>query len=353
MPLRCFGLLLFAWLCVLADDDLYDILGVDESATPAEIKKAYRKLSLKHHPDKGGDAAVFKEVTKAYEILSDGDKRALYEAGGMEAVDKGADQRDMFGRKVGVQRGGDVSVTVSVPLEDVYRGGSVRVSVRRRVVCRGCTQRKRQRSASWFASEEPEPKKCEGCGPTCPPTIRMVQQRMGMMIMNREVEEPSKERCKEDTKVLQATIERGAAEGSEIVFPRASEQTPGKIPGNVVVKLKAARHAVFTRHADDLHMNMTIPLRDALLGFSHTIRHLDGHSVLIANDGISTHGQVLVLAGEGMPKHGVPSEFGRLHVQLAIEMPITLTAAERDFVSQHFVDAKRPGPGPGKPAAGP
>ena len=65
------------------DADLYDVLGVDESATPAEIKKAYRKLSLKHHPDKGGDANLFKEVTRAYEVLSDGDKRALYEAGGL------------------------------------------------------------------------------------------------------------------------------------------------------------------------------------------------------------------------------------------------------------------------------
>ena len=67
------------------------------------------------------------------------------------------------------------------------------------------------------------------------------------MIMNREIEEPSKERCKQEEKLLHATIERGAAEGAEITFQRASEQTPGKIPGNVVVRLRSARHAVFRR----------------------------------------------------------------------------------------------------------
>ena len=242
------------------EEDFYDILGVDESATANEIKKAYRKLSLKHHPDKGGDARLFKRVTRAYEVLSDGEKRALYEAGGMEAVDKGVGQRDMFGRAQGVQRGSDVSVSVNVPLEDVYKGGSVRVSVTRRVVCRGCGAKARQQRSSassyWRRSGGGDGDgggggdggdKCAQCSASCPPTTRVVQQRMGMMIMNREIEEPSKERCKQEEKLLHATIERGAAEGAEITFQRASEQTPGKIPGNVVVRLRSARHAVFRR----------------------------------------------------------------------------------------------------------
>lgn len=318
------------------DADLYDVLGVDESATPAEIKKAYRKLSLKHHPDKGGDANLFKEVTRAYEVLSDGDKRALYEAGGMEAVDKGVGQRDMFGREVGVQRGQDVSVTVSVPLEDLYKGGSVRVSVSRRVVCRGCRQQQQRRGvAAYFSSGAAKPQ-CEGCSNTCPPVVKVVQRRHGMMIMNQEVEEPSPDKCKEETKTLTATIEQGAAEGAEVVFPRASEQTPGKIPGNVLVRLKSARHAVYRREGNDLHMELTLPLRAALLGFEHTVHHLDGHPVLIRNVGVSTHGQVLVLAGEGMPVHGVPSEYGSLKVKLVVAMPTALTAAEAQFVRTNF-----------------
>ena len=120
---------------------------------------------------------VFKKLTRAYEVLSDGDKRALYEAGGMEAVEKGTGQRDMWGNEVGVQRGNDVSVTVSVPLEDVYKGGNVRVEVARRVVCRGCRNQGRR-------SDKPQ---CAGCGPTCPAVKRVVQHRRGMMIYQQEV----------------------------------------------------------------------------------------------------------------------------------------------------------------------
>ena len=241
------------------EEDLYAVLGVDESATDREIKVAYRKLSLKHHPDKGGDAAVFKRVSRAYEVLFDGEKRALYDAGGIEAVDKGAAGGvDPWGRPVGVPKGGDVAVTVSVPLEDLYKGGSVRASVRRRIVCRGCAA-----TVDWRGrpTEQQQKAQCAGCGPTCPPERKVVQRRMGMMIMNQEVEEASKQRCREDEKVLIATVERGAAEGSEIVFPRASEQTPGKIPGDIRMKLKAAPHAVFTRNGTDLTMRMRIPLR--------------------------------------------------------------------------------------------
>lgn len=326
--------------CAAADEvDLYEVLGVDESATVAEVKKAYRKLSLKHHPDKGGDQAMFKRITSAFEVLSDEQKRALYEAGGMTAVEKGVGQRDMWGREVGVQRGADVSVTVAVPLEDIYKGSTVRVAVSRRVVCRGCRDKARTGLASYLTSETPKPQ-CVQCGLTCPPEKKVVQRRMGMMIMNEEVMEPSKEKCKDEVKNLTAVVERGARDGAEITFPRASEQTPGKIPGNVIVKLKAARHAVFRRDGSDLHMSLNIPLRAALLGFSHTLHHLDGHPVELHHPGIASHGQVMVVEGEGMPVHGVPSEFGKLYVTLAIEMPAMLSAAEREVVSTHFEPLK-------------
>ena len=86
--------------------DAYELLGLaSREASDAEIKKAYRRLSVKHHPDKGGDAAAFKELTSAYEVLSDGERRALYDVGGMSAVEKGAGGRDMFGRSTGVPKG--------------------------------------------------------------------------------------------------------------------------------------------------------------------------------------------------------------------------------------------------------
>lgn len=83
-------------------------------------------------------------------------------------------------------------------------------------------------------------------------------------------------------------------------------------------------------------MGITISLRDALLGFRRTLRHLDGHDVLIENTRISSPNQTLSLPGEGMPLAGVPSEFGALHVALTVEMPPALTEVERAFVAAHF-----------------
>ena len=219
MTMRCLLLLLLA-ATLVAEEDLY---AISASTTPRTSAKSgrLRKLSLKHHLDKGGDTQLFKKVTSAYEVLSDGDKRALYDAGGMDAVEKGTGGRDPFGRPVGVQRGHDVSVTVDVPLEDMYKGGSVRAAINRRVVCRGCSTTPRG---------QPPPDRCAGCSASCPPVTKVVQRRMGMMIMNQEVQEPSKERCKEDQKVLHAEIERGAAEMSEIVFPRQASRRRARSP---------------------------------------------------------------------------------------------------------------------------
>ena len=114
--------------------DPYEVLGLSDDATDSQVKRAYRQMSIKHHPDKGGSAAKFKEVSAAYEVLRDGEKRALYDAGGMAAVEKGTGGTDMFGRPVGVQKGPEVEVKVRVPLEDMYRGGNVRANVRARSV---------------------------------------------------------------------------------------------------------------------------------------------------------------------------------------------------------------------------
>ncbi|KAL1507252.1 hypothetical protein AB1Y20_008101 [Prymnesium parvum] len=318
--------------------DLYEILEIDEAASDREIKSAYRRLSLLHHPDKGGSSELFKEVSAAYEVLSDGEKRALYDAGGMAAVAKASSgEVDHWGRPVGVPRDKSVHITVNVPLNDMYQGGRVRAKVRRRVVCRGCSRaslearRKRGKGAD---------ERCDACGPTCPPTVKIERRRVGMMLMNQEVLVNSEERCKEEVALLNATIEKGAPEGMEIVFERASEQTPGRIPGNVVLKLQANPHAVFKRVGNDLFMVLTISLKQALLGFEKEIRHLDGHPVKIVNRAISSPGQVIVVQGEGMPLHGVPSEFGNLHVELKVQMPEAITAEEREFVASHFLASR-------------
>lgn len=302
--------------------DLYEILKVSESASPQEIKKAYRTMSLKHHPDKGGDEKTFKEITRAYEVLSDGDKRARYDAGGMKAVEE-EPRRDMWGRPVGIQKGKDVTSKIRVTLEDMYKGSQVNAKVRRRVVCRGCRTNRNS-------------PKCTGCGPSCPAERKTVQRQMGHMLFNQEIDVPSEERCKEEVTTLEAVVERGMADGSAITFERASEQSPGQVPGDVILQVEAVPHRVFKRNGNDLSMVLQLTLRQALLGFSRTIRHLDGHPVTISNSGVSQPHQVLVLQGEGMPVHGVPSEFGSLHVELMVSMPSRVSEEEKRWLESHL-----------------
>ena len=164
----------------------------------------------------------------------------------------------------------------------------------------------------------------------------MVTRRMGMMRVQQEVMEASEERCKTEVKPLRVEIERGTPEGHVVTFERVSEQASGTLPGDVRLQLSTAPHAAFTRSGDDLEMQLHVPLRQALLGFEKQVRHLDGHAVLVRNEAVSSHGQVLVLPGEGMPKHGTPSEFGDLRVELIIKFPSAITRAERAFVAQNF-----------------
>jgi curved DNA-binding protein CbpA len=222
------------------EQDLYETLGLDEDASDGQIKKAYRKLSLKYHPDKNpGEEAKkkFTEVRDAYEILNDAEKKMLYEIGGMKAVKGeegggGGGGMDPFaqffgggGRGGGTERGEGMHARVTVKLADLYTGGEKTTTIRRRVVCRGCRKKSKKKKP-----------RCTSCG-RCPDEIRLVKRRMGNMIFQEQEAVPSKEKCKVEPKELTALIEPGMGEGEEFVFKMAAEQTPGTIPGDITLVL--------------------------------------------------------------------------------------------------------------------
>lgn len=320
-------------------DDLYQVLGLSEDASDQDIKRAYRKLSVKYHPDKsGGDSTRFDGIREAAEVLGDPEKRILYDTGGMEAVKEAAQQdaqggqaQDPFSMFFGgghqqgskAKKGPDFNAQLEASLEDMYNGNKVPVQFSRRVVCRNCRNSQSGR--------------CAECGP-CPNEVKMVQRQMapGFMVQQQQ-EVPSKERCKtEQTKVV-AEIERGMASGAQLRFPRMSEQRPGQIPGDVILTVMQKEHHRFERDGNDLHATVEISLKQALLGFELKIAHLDGHEAVVKNTGITRPFQVMTVKGEGMPHHDVPSLKGDLHVKIHIEMPNTKwTKEEASWIRDHL-----------------
>ncbi|EOD27310.1 hypothetical protein EMIHUDRAFT_468895 [Emiliania huxleyi CCMP1516] len=238
-----------------------------------------------------------------------------------------------------------VEVTVRAPLEDFYKGGTVRANVRRRVVCRGCR------------GHEAHPR-CSSCSRSCPAETKVVQRRMGPMLINEEVQVPSEQLCREEVKTLHAVIERGAPAAAPPPLPPPSPPPP---PSSLVTTVSTAALAATPplahphphpccRAEEDTAVTFERSSEqspgEALLGFKRRIRHLDGHEVLISpylptSPPISPYlpiillheGEVGVFTTQG---HGVPSEYGALRVTLQIDFPSELTADERAFTANHF-----------------
>ncbi|EKX38705.1 hypothetical protein GUITHDRAFT_76979, partial [Guillardia theta CCMP2712] len=293
-------------------------LGVNRDADAAEIKKVFRKLSIKNHPDKGGDAKKFQQIQRAYEVLSDEELRMVYDHAGHEGLDqheKGQNAPvspfDAFfgGGQRGVNRGPDAKVDMHVSLEDMYNGNDVSMSIKRRVVCRNCKGRQNWRKEH-----------CKDCG-ECPPEVKMVQQQVAPgFVVQQQQQVPSEHRCKNEPKELKMTVEKGAPDGYEVKFKGASEQSPGQVPGDVIVSLRQKDHSVFKRKGNDLHMTMEITLKEALVGFSRTVKQLDGRDIIVEETGVTGPYSTKVIKGEGMPIHGFPSETGDLKIQMKVKI---------------------------------
>ena len=299
--------------------DLYAVLGVSLDASTADIKKAYRRLTIEYHPDQNqgnpSAQARFNEITRANEILSDPTKRMLYDTGGMEAI-RGMDKGE-------IQKGQDVMVEVGVPLSQFFTGGTVKPNYKRRIVCTSCRV-------------NPKLERCRGCS-RCPAEIRMVNQQVGPgFYVQQQVQVESKELCKMEEKPMEIAIEKGAMDGDQVVVEHMAEQRPGMIPGHVVVRLKQLNDAKFRRDGNNLHTRITVTLQEALLGFRASITQLDGSVLSVTRTGVTQPMAVVQMAGAGMPSKGDSVRRGDLFVTVTVEFPNTLTAAQRDLVSGLF-----------------
>jgi molecular chaperone DnaJ len=342
--------------------DYYEVLGVNKDASEEDVKKAYRKLAMKHHPDRNPDSKDaeerFKEAKEAYEVLSEPEKRRAYDSYGHAGVNPqmggmGPGQEgfggfaeafgdifsDIFGGGQGrgrsnVYRGADLRYNLEVTLEQAARGTETRIRIPTMEACETCH--------GSGAKAGTHPKTCDTCHgsgtvrmsqgffsiqqtcPTCHGSGKMISDPCGTCRGAGRVKKH---------KTLAVKIPAGVDEGDRIRLTGEGEAgVNGGPPGDLYVVVHLKEHSVFQRDGDDLHCEMPISFSQAALGGETEIPTLDGSAKIKVPPETQT-GQVFRLRGKGIK--GVRSSYpGDLLCEVVVETPVRLTERQKELLRE-------------------
>ncbi|XP_073009336.1 dnaJ protein ERDJ3B [Typha latifolia] len=336
MALPRSGLLLLAILLlqafsVLEGKSYYDVLQVPRGASEEQIKRAYRKLALKYHPDKnpGNEEANkrFAEINNAYEVLTDQEKRKIYDRYGEEGLKQyagsggrgaGMNIQDIFNNFFGgggaeeeeevIVKGDDVIVELDATLEDLYMGGSLKVWREKNVI-------------------KPAPGK-RRCNCRNEVYHRQIGPGMFQQMTEQVCEECPNVKYEREGYFVTVDIEKGMQDGQEVSFYEDGEPKIDGESGDLKFRIRTAPHGHFRREGNDLHTTVTIPLLQALVGFEKTIKHLDEHMVEIGTKGVTKPKEVRKFKGEGMPLYQSAKK-GDLYVTFEVVFPKSLTEDQK------------------------
>ena len=353
----------------MAKRDYYEVLGVPKNATDDDIKKAYRKLAMKHHPDRNqGDGAKkaeerFKEAKEAYEMLSDAQKRAAYDQYGHAGVDPNMAGRggpggegfggfaeafgdifgDIFGGAAGggrrgggqqVYRGSDLSYAMEITLEEAALGKETQIRIPSWESCETChgSGAKPGTSAKTCTT-------CNGAG-----TVHMrqgffsIQQNCPQCRGSGKIIPEPCTACSgqgkiKKTKTLEVKIPAGIAEGMRIRSAGNGEPgTNGGPPGDLYIELRVKAHEIFERDGDDLHCSVPVSMTTAALGGNIEVPTLNGKAEIDLPES-TQHGKTFRLRGKGIK--GVRSSYpGDLYCHVSIETPVRITEHQRNLLKE-------------------
>lgn len=341
--------------------NFYSILGLNKNCSEEEIKKTYKKLALKWHPDKNKLPEAnekFKQISEAYAVLSNSEQRKIYDSQGLDGLKAQQTQQaqqaqqaaqmptslfDMFPGMFGAghqghnnqpTKGNSVQFTITISLREAYSGCVKRLKIARDVICERChgsglsyksmiTNTKcslcsgqggrielRQIAPGMFNQQHILCVKCNGTGEYIPDSDCCQTCQAKKVI-------------KQDN-ILEINIEKGIKSGNNITFKEQSDQYPNRVPGDLIVMINVQPECDgFMLDGNDLIYKKTLSLRDALTGFEFVIEHLDGRKLMVKNEtDILTPQSKLKIPGEGMPT--ISKTNGDLNVLFDVIFPTTL-----------------------------
>ncbi|MCD8415491.1 molecular chaperone DnaJ [Tenacibaculum dicentrarchi] len=340
----------------MAKQDYYEILGVSKSATQAEIKKGYRKMAIKYHPDKNPDdksaEEKFKSCAEAYEILSDDNKKARYDqyghaafdgpqgggggfgGGGMNMDDIFSQFGDIFGgggrQRQARVKGSNMRIRVKLTLEEIATGVEKKVKVRRKVQAEGVTYKtcttcngsgQQMRVSNTFFGRMQQAVTCSSC------------QGAGEMLDTKPSGSDAQGLIvKEET--VSINIPEGVTEGVQLKVGGKGNEAPGKnsISGDLLVLIEEIPHENLKREGSNIHHDLYINFSEAVLGVSKEVETVTG-KVKIKIEAGTQSGKILRLKGKGLPsiEHYGTGDF-LIHIN--VWTPQELTKEQRKFFEQ-------------------
>ena len=347
----------------MAKSDYYELLGVDRGADDGAIKKAFRKMAMKYHPDQNpGDEVAekkFKEINEAYEVLKDPQKRAAYDQYGHAAFEQGGPGaggfeggmggfgdvfEDIFAefmgggrqrQRSGPARGSDMRYNLSISLHDAYHGRKMSIRVPGIVACDSCDG-----TGSADGSKPVTCPTCQGHG--------KVRAQQGFFTIERTCPtcggqgQTVKDPCRgcrgtgkmEKERNLSVSVPKGVEDGQRIRLAGEGEAgTRGGPAGDLYIFLNIEPHDLFEREGPDLLCEVPVPMTTAALGGTVEIPSLDGTKGRITIPAGTQTGKKFRLKGKGMPILR-QSRFGDLYVSVRVETPVNLSARQRELLAE-------------------